>query len=235
MSTATIANIAFQLKGGLFPLTTLQVFSTDLEQLKVELEEKIRQAPNFFNYAPLVIDIKIATQPNNELDFSKLKSLLQELHLIPVGIKNATADQSKIAQSCGLAILRDAPNPREKEKLSTAPQVTAKPVSSKVITEPVRSGQQIYAPDGDLIVINHVSPGAELLADGNIHIYGALRGRALAGVNGNQEARIFCQSLEAELISIAGNYKISEDIERTAWKIATQTFIKDERLQICEL
>ena len=113
--------------------------------------------------------------------------------------------------------------------------MTAKTTSAKIVTEPVRSGQQIYAPDGDLIVINQVSPGSELLADGSIHIYGPLRGRALAGVNGNTEARIFCHSLEAELVSVAGSFKVSEDIEQEAWKVATQVFIKDERLQICTL
>jgi len=237
MSTETIANIAFQLKGGLFPLTTLQIFSTDLDQLREQLNEKIQQAPNFFKYAPIVLDLKIANQPSvdKELEFSQLKKLLNEMKLIPVGVKNATPEQSSLAQSNGFAVLRDTPNPREEEKLATAPQVTAKSTASKIVTEPVRSGQQIYAPDGDLIVINQVSPGAELLADGSIHIYGPLRGRALAGVNGNMESRIFCSSLEAELVSVAGSFKVSEDFEENSWKQATQIYIQDERLQISAL
>lgn len=235
MSTETVANIAFQLKGGLFPLTTLQIFSTDLTQLKEQLREKIQQAPNFFYYAPIVLDLKIANQPNVEVDFAQLKQLLQDLQLIPVGFKTTNQELAKSAQSYGFAVLRDTPDPRESEKLSNAPQVIAKSSGSRLITEPVRSGQQIYVPDGDLIIVNQVSAGAEIIADGSIHVYGPMRGRALAGVNGNTNARIFCQSLEAELVSIAGNYKLSEDIERTAWKIATQIFIKDDRLQICAL
>lgn len=231
-----VDSIAFQLKGGLFTLTTLQIFTADIIALKQQLLEKIRQAPNFFHHAPIVLDFKIANQPNIALDFAKLKSMLQEINLIPVGVRNATPEQANAAIQCGFAMLRDTPNIRDKDKLTTsAQQLAPKVAATRIITEPVRSGQQIYAPDGDLIIINQVSPGAELIADGSIHIYGALRGRALAGVNGNQEARIFCTSLEAELVSVAGSYKISEDIEKHAWKIAAQMYIKDDRLQINKL
>lgn len=231
----TTASIAFQLKGGLFTLTTLQIFNPDLIQLKAQLTDKIQQAPNFFHHAPIVLDFKIANQPNIEIDFANLKAMLREVNLIPVAIRNAAPDQIQAAINAGFAILRDTPNPRDKEKLSTTTQNTPKILSSRIITEPVRSGQQIYAPDGDLIIVNQVSHGSELIADGSIHVYGALRGRALAGINGNQQARIFCNSLEAELVSVAGNYKLSEDIERQAWKVAAQIYIKQDRLQISAL
>lgn len=230
-----VNNAVFQLKGGLFTLTTLQIFNSDIVTLKQQLLNKIQQAPNFFHHAPIVLDFKIANQPNIAIDFAELKSMLQAINLIPVGIRNATTEQSQAAMQHGFAILRDTPNPRDKDKLVSVAQPIAKIPNSKIITEPVRSGQQIYAPDGDLIIINNVSPGAELIADGSIHVYGALRGRALAGVNGNKETRIFCTSLEAELVSVAGNYKISEDIEKQAWKIMAQVYIKDDRLQINQL
>ena len=104
-----------------------------------------------------------------------------------------------------------------------------------VVTEPVRSGRQVYAPNGDLIVLAPVSPGAELLADGNIHVYGTLRGRALAGLSGDTGARIFAQSLEAELISIAGLYRVAEDIEPGARRKAAQVYREGDTLQICPL
>ena len=94
----------------------------------------------------------------------------------------------------------------------------------------MRSGQQIYAPDGDLIILSSVSPGAEILADGSIHVYGALRGRALAGIKGNTEARIFCKSLEAELISVAGCFQVHEDIDKTFWEKPTHVFLRDDDL-----
>ncbi len=106
---------------------------------------------------------------------------------------------------------------------------------SKVVNQPVRSGQQVYAQDGDLIVLSSVSAGAEILADGNIHVYGTLRGRALAGVKGDTTARIFCHSLAAELVSIAGQYKISEDIDRSALGKAAQVYLDKDALRFKEL
>jgi len=234
-NSATSAGMAFQLKGGLFTLTTLQMYSDDLTKLKEQLLDKIQQAPNFFHSAPIVLDLKLANQPDMHVDFAKLKAVLQSLHLIPVGVKNPSQEQAKEASLYGFAVLRDTPDPKNKDKLTNTPQVITKNTNTKIITTPVRSGQQIYAPDGDLIIINQVSPGAELITDGSIHVYGPLRGRALAGINGDQQARIFCSSLEAELVSVAGNYKVSEDIEKQAWKIAAQVYIKNDRLQISSL
>jgi septum site-determining protein MinC len=106
------------------------------------------------------------------------------------------------------------------------------PTIGKLITQPVRSGQQIYARGGDLVVCAPVSPGAELLADGHIHVYGPLRGRALSGVLGNVNAYIFCQSLEAELISVAGQYRISENLKDTCWKQPAKIYLQEGHLQI---
>ncbi|HAG30490.1 MAG TPA: septum site-determining protein MinC, partial [Alteromonas macleodii] len=97
---------------------------------------------------------------------------------------------------------------------------------------PVRSGQQVYAEGGDLVVTASVSEGAELLADGNIHVYGTLRGRALAGVKGNTGARVFCQSLDAELISIAGQFIMHETVKGECWKKPAQVYLEDETLRI---
>lgn len=110
--------------------------------------------------------------------------------------------------------------------------VETKSQETRIIYQPVRSGQQVYAQNGDLIVLAQVSAGAEILADGNIHVYGPLRGRALAGVKGNTKARIFCHSLEAELVSIAGQYKISEDLQNGNWKKAAQIHLEDETLTV---
>ena len=108
-------------------------------------------------------------------------------------------------------------------------------MASKVISQPVRSGQQIYAKDSDLIVLAPVSHGAELIADGHIHVYGSLRGRALAGVNGNNQARIFCHQLEAELIAIAGHFWISEDMQNNTLTQNVQIYIENDRLQVSAL
>ena len=104
-----------------------------------------------------------------------------------------------------------------------------------MITHPVRSGQRIYAAGGDLIVVASVSSGAELLADGNIHVYGALRGRALAGVTGDTSRRIFCYDLQAELVAIAGRYRVSEDIAPSTRGRPVQVLLQDRTLCIDEL
>jgi septum site-determining protein MinC len=122
----------------------------------------------------------------------------------------------------------------EKKKPEKPPEPAIKP--TKIITSPVRGGQQIYAQGGDLVVISSVSPGAELLADGNIHVYGPMRGRALAGIKGDTKARIFCQQLTAELVSIAGQYKVSEDLRRDPlWGASVQVNLSGDVLNIIRL
>lgn len=106
---------------------------------------------------------------------------------------------------------------------------------SKVVTKPVRSGQQVYAEGADLILMAPVSEGAEVLADGHIHVYGTLRGRALAGVKGDLDARIFCQQLEAELVSVAGQFVLNDKIRENCWKKPAQIYLKEESIQVEEI
>ena len=128
----------------------------------------------------------------------------------------------------------EKPLPAEaKPKASEPPYEKSR--KSRMILRPVRSGQQIYVPEGDLIVVAPVGAGSELLADGCIHVYGPLRGRALAGVNGDDTARIFCQSLEAELVAIAGHYQINEDLAPEWKKKVPQVWLEKERLMISTL
>ncbi|WP_333686911.1 septum site-determining protein MinC, partial [Methylococcus capsulatus] len=120
------------------------------------------------------------------------------------------------------------------------PQPTPEPIrpprqGTKIIDQPIRSGQRVYANDGDLVVIATVSPGAELMADGNIHVYGSLRGRAMAGVKGDLDARIFCLDLQAELIAIGGHYKVSENLDGTARGRPVQIMLRDNALIIQDL
>jgi septum site-determining protein MinC len=229
--------LTFQLKGGLYPLTALQLLEPNLAIFEQQLDVKIQQAPKFFLNAPVVIDLqKLKTGTN--LDFYRLKEILLKNKLIPIGIKSATTDLQTAAIGAGFAILQESTKEATPEKKQTAApteetaETEIKGSNTKVITEPVRSGQQIYARGGDLVVIAPVSHGAELLADGNIHVYGPLRGRALAGVTGDVHAHIFCQSLEAELISVAGQYKISEDIDQAIWRLAVDISILNGRLHI---
>ncbi|MEO8400612.1 MAG: septum site-determining protein MinC [Gammaproteobacteria bacterium] len=210
-STLTMDRQAcFQFKASFAPCSILQLTRYDLDALEKQITETIKRAPTFFLGAPIVIDLeKINTE--STVDFIKLKEILLANNLVPMGVRNASPEQLVSAAANGLPVLTIGKlSHAETSKKKT---VEAERPNTKLISSPVRSGMQIYAKETDLIIVSTVSAGAELLADGNIHVYGPLRGRALAGVQGNKHARIFCRTLEAELISIAGFYLTKEDMQ----------------------
>ena len=160
-------------------------------------------------------------------------SLLHEPKLEPA---LADGDDSLDNSAAGDSVSSGADNSGSAEALELGNQLSShmdfEPVSPLLITRPVRSGQQLYARATDLIIMAHVGPGAEIVADNNIHVYGPLRGRALCGVTGNTESRIFCQSLEAELVSVAGNYKLLEEIPEDLRGKPAQIWYHEGRLNI---
>lgn len=225
---------AFKLKASLFTLTTFHLLNPDVQRVHQQLKPLVEQTPRFFQQLPIILDLFSLPAVSNPIDFPAIISCLRTYGLIPVGVRGGSAEQQAFAIQSGLAILA---NIKKTESTDVSPKTsTPSPaINSKLITQPVRSGQQIYAKNSDLIVVASVSPGAELLADGNIHIYGRLKGRALAGVTGNHCAHIFCQNLEAELVAIAGHYWLSEDLhdsQQTLNKGSVQIYLEQERLQL---
>jgi len=142
-----------------------------------------------------------------------------------------TEDKPDAAGSSNAADSTDIDEDAQLEPLS-AQEVQYIVKQPQLMRRPVRSGQQVYARETDLIVMGQVGPGAEVIADNHIHVYGPLRGRALCGVTGNTDARIFCQSLEAELVSVAGNYRVLESIPEDLRGKPAQIWLDDERLNI---
>ncbi len=226
-------NTVFELKGSLFTLTVFHLLKSDISALNTQLEHLVQQTPKFFSNMPIVLDLQRLSKTDEIVNFSELIHILKLHQLIPVGVRGGNAKLHEAAAEKGLAIL---PNTKTEISESNQPQptqtATAIDSSTKIITHPVRSGQQIYARKADLVVLAPVSPGAELLADGNIHIYSSLRGRALAGVMGNQNCRIFCQHLEAELVSIAGHYWVNEDLQNISVKENAHIYLENDRLHI---
>jgi septum site-determining protein MinC len=223
------------LKGSLFTLTVLHIHDWDRAAIGQQIGDKVAQAPEFFRGAPVVLDLPAGESPGKPEDLGWLVDLLRQHGFAPVGIRNGTAELQCAARTLGIGAMLGA-KPAERRSEPTPAPVAPPPMAmAKVVEHPVRSGQQVYAQRGDLIVLGSVSTGAELLADGNIHVYGTLRGRALAGVNGNTEARIFCQALEAELVSIAGNYKVIEELDAHVLRKAVQILLENDRLMIKEL
>lgn len=204
---------AFELKGRMLTLSVLRLNTADLDSLNRQLDAKIAEAPGFFSNAPVLVDVEPLT--GQALDFQALVPSLRRHGFIPVGVRGSDPEQTAAAAAAGLGLISggsEGPKRAEPTRERRGERAPA-PAAGMIVRQPVRSGQQIYARGGDLVVLAPVSAGAEVLADGHIHIYGPLRGRALAGVQGNAEARIFCHSLEAELISIAGSYRVSENIQ----------------------
>ncbi len=217
----------FEFKGSLFTLTVMHLRKTDLAEISSYLSEKVRQAPGFFSHMPVVIDLA-DLRSGQMVDFAELGRLLKGVGMIPVGVRNGGRSLHSAAIIAGLPVLSDQKSDEEKPQQDE--QETARP--AKTICQPIRSGQQVYARNADLILLAAISPGAEVLADGNIHSYAPLRGRALAGIRGDNEARIFCRSLEAELVSVAGHYKMIEDLDPVAKNKPMQIYLKAGQLII---
>jgi septum site-determining protein MinC len=219
------------MRGRSFTALVLRLSGSADQGFYKELESLMRQAPHFFVNAPLALDLEQASGLETKADFVKLAREMRARRLTLIGIQNGSAEQGVAAFGAGLISLqggRDAA-PERGDRPVPAPTKPAEPgPASLLITEPVRSGQRIFADRGDLVVVASVSSGAELIAHGSIHVYGPLRGRALAGVNGDRTARIFCQSLEAELIAIAGLYLTSDDLSVRSRRV--QAFLRDDAL-----
>ena len=238
---------AVELKGSVFTLPILQIRSSSLTAVEHELRERLDKALKFFENAAVVIDLEKISDCSDLLDFSELMKLLSQNSLIPVGVRNASSQQNASATSAGLAILKGGtlqelastesdqiPRKRDKEPEPLKPTSASSP--TKIVNTPVRSGQQIYATGADLIVLAPVNPGAEIIADGNIHVYAPMRGRALAGVRGDEQARIFCQNMEAQLISVAGNFRVFEEtVPADIRGKAVQIYLEGEQLIISPL
>ncbi len=232
----------FLLKGSQYTLTALQLLSLDYTTFKEQLKEKVSQAPKFFNRTPVVLDLQRVTNIPVVIQFEHLFQIIRDHGLIPVGVRGGTPEQQTQVSELGLAILPESKTEKSAEAAQQHEAVKTEALPAKeitspttLITQPVRSGQQIYARGGDLVITAPVSAGAEILADGHIHVYGPLRGRALAGVNGDMNARIFCQGLEAELVSVAGQYCVSEDLRSSHWGEAVTIALQGEHLQITPL
>ena len=237
MATGTLV------QGALFTVMVVRAGLLRDPDFARELAEQVQRSPRFFRDAPVVLDLKGADGFAEAAEFAAARDLLRGHTLALVGVQNAAPVQLAAAAAIGLASFAPSattPIRRPIRPSPDSPAATAEPApvppparaASRIVTEPVRSGTQIYARGSDLIVTAAVSPGAEVMADGNVHVYGALRGRALAGAAGDTGARIFCTRLEAELVSIAGRYLVSEQLPAEHQGGAVQIALIDDRLTI---
>jgi septum site-determining protein MinC len=227
----------FQIRGHLQTLIALRLIEPRHEQFFLALQKALARSPGFFRHAPVVLDAgPVVGQP--PLNLAEFARRLRQQHLVPVGLQNGDEAWNQLAINAGLALVPagrsvevSAGEPRP-ERQKAAP---ARRNATVVVREPIRAGQQVYAEGGDLIALAPVSPGAEVLADGHIHIYGPLRGRAHAGIEGDRDARIFCHSLEAQLVSIAGVYVVNEEIDPRYLGKRVQIYCQDGAIVMAHL
>ena len=197
------------------------------------LDEQLQQTPQFFSEAPVVLDFAKAPGIATTYKIRGLTKALRERNLLVLGVQNAGPVDQPALQAMGLipivAAGRDAPGPNDGARRKRGIEKLLPP-DNKIVTVPVRSGQTVVAERGDLTIVGSVASGAELVASGNIHVYGTLRGRAMAGAHCDAKARIFCQKLDAELVAVAGLYQTSETLAPEALGRCAQIFLEDEKL-----
>ncbi|MCX7193993.1 MAG: septum site-determining protein MinC [Proteobacteria bacterium] len=225
---------AFKIKTGNISVLQLHILTTDLTQLKQALTVRLAQTPDFFASTPIVLELSGIAESGLCLSFSDLVSFMSGHGMCAAGVLGGSAEQREDAIQAGLGLFSDAPvrgvSKRDAEPVaeiheqSELPGFSAEVVEpadkevaapparpTLVIDKPVRTGQRIYAEGANLVVLAIVNAGAELIADGDIHVYAPMRGKAIAGARGNEAARIFVNSMEAELLSIAGCFKLFEE------------------------
>lgn len=254
MASATVSyEQCGELKFGQVGIANLRIRTLDIAALKSEMQERVERAPKLFRHAAVILDFSALPACPDVETTDALIDALRNAGVMPVAIAYGTSAVEKLAEQVGLPILakfraaferddtpepaRPAPPPESKPVPAAAAPAASVPNQEPGLlqTQPLRSGQQVYAAGRDLTVCAMVGAGAEAIADGSIHIYGPLRGRALAGASGNAQARIFCREFNAELVAIAGTYKVLDEIPKKLLGKAVQIWLDKDQLRIEEL
>jgi septum site-determining protein MinC len=253
MSTSTDNHAVYDIKSADLPLVAFQLKTANLDAVAQGLHAQLQESPGFFDGDPVLIDLDGLPADAGAIDFAALTQLLSQHGLQAVAVKTRQSDWQQAARAVGLVQADDARVRRQAPAATVqmapvapptppAPAVLATPALSDalVLDKPLRSGQQLYAKGRDLIVLAMVNPGAEVIADGHIHIYAPLRGKAIAGARGFTGARIFAQSMDPELISIAGVYRTSEnplpaDVRGLPAHVSLQSGADGDKLRIVAL
>lgn len=214
---------ALELKGRMLPVTRARLLDADPALLAQQLARLAQQMPQAVRGMPVVLDAEI------EADLPALLAALRGVGMQVLAV--SAGPLAPAAERLGLPVVTvDGAKPAAAPAGAADP--APPPAATRIVTEPVRSGQQVYAQGGDLVVLSAVSAGAEVIADGCVHVYGRLAGRAIAGARGDERARVFCRKMEAELIAIAGIYAVAEQIKDSPRGKPAQAYLEHGRLVI---
>jgi len=248
-ASPAVAEPILELKFGQVGIANLKLFVNDAPALQAELAAKVAAAPQLFGRAPLVLDLSRLAQLPDAAQTRALLDAVRGAGMLPAGLAYGTSENEQLARALDLPLFAKfrsayerAPNdaaPRARDTARAAPADAATPPATATTAQrhdkPVRSGQQVYARGRDLVLHAMVGNGAEVIADGSIHIYGRLSGRALAGAQGDAGARIYCSDFQAELVSIAGQYRVFEDIPAELRGKPVQAWLDGDKLVLAKL
>lgn len=238
---------AFELKGSALTLIVLYLFDAARERLDAPLQAKLAASAGFFRNAPLLIDCSGLPAEGADPDLTALLEQLRHHGLVPVALRGGSTLLHERAVAAGLGLLptlRGEATQRTEpaEGISTTAEIAPEPepaspapsgaTGTKLVTRTIRSGQRVVAPEGDLIVFGAVNTGAEILALGNIHVYGALRGRALAGIRGDESARVCALQFHPELVAVAGEYLLHDELDPALLGAAVVVTRDGEKLKL---
>lgn len=240
---------AGDLKIGQVGIANLRIRTLDIPALAEEMRQRVARAPVMFSRAAIIIDFSALAQLPSADVARQLIAALREAGVLPVALAYGSSQNNALAEELGLPVLAKFRAQYEQQETSStppprAPNPTPAPTPAPsapaangnepglMQTSSVRSGQQLYAQQRDLTVVGMVGAGAEVISDGSIHVYGALRGRALAGARGLGTARIFCREFHAELVAIAGHYKVADDFPPELTGRAVQVSLQDGELKL---
>ena len=224
IDTAGQSRASFDLKSASLPVVAVVLKTTNTEVLAADLARRLADDPGFFDNDPVLIDLAPVRDADEPIDFAAVSALLRQHHTLPVAVRGGSPAQMEAAHTVGLVAAPEAPPARVQptppdpaptpteathtvEVVEVVREVPVPGPGTVVVDKPLRSGQQVYARGADLVVLAMVSFGAEVIADGNVHVYAPLRGRAIAGARGDTSARIFTTCMEPQLVSIAGIYR----------------------------
>lgn len=227
IDTAGQSRASFDLKSASLPVVAVVLKTTNTEVLAADLARRLADDPGFFDNDPVLIDLAPVRDADEPIDFAAVSALLRQHHTLPVAVRGGSPAQMEAAHAVGLVAAPEAPPARVQttpsdpaptpteathtvEVVEVVREVPIPGPGTVVVDKPLRSGQQVYARGADLVVLAMVSFGAEVIADGNVHVYAPLRGRAIAGARGDTSARIFTTCMEPQLVSIAGIYRTTE-------------------------
>jgi len=229
---------AGELKIGQVGIANLRIRTLDVERLVQEMRERVARAPKLFGRAAVILDFGGLSRVPDRASAQALLDGLRDAGVLPVALAYGTSEVEQLSVQLGLPLLAKFRAQYERAAAAApepapAPAPAAQP--GRMQLGAVRSGQQLYAENCDLTVLSTVGAGAEVIADGSIHIYGTLRGRALAGAQGNTGARIFCRDFHAELVAIAGRYKVLDDIPDNLRGKAVQVWLEQDQIMIAAL